>query len=118
MGPLQPPGPSLAQESQESWVPVAQTCNPSYSGGRDQEDHGSKPAQAHSSARPYLKKPFKKIGQVECLKVKTLSSSPSTTKEKKKKKKKKPRTELTQRPQVLALHPATNPSFVSSPWQP
>jgi hypothetical protein len=23
-------------------VPVAHTCNPSYSGGRDQEDHGSR----------------------------------------------------------------------------
>jgi hypothetical protein len=26
------------------WVPVAHTYNPSYSGGRDQEDHGLKPA--------------------------------------------------------------------------
>jgi hypothetical protein len=34
--------------------------------------------------RPYLKKPFTKIGLVEWLKVKALSSSPSTTKEKKK----------------------------------
>jgi hypothetical protein len=24
--------------------PMAQACNPSYSGGRDQEDHNSKPA--------------------------------------------------------------------------
>jgi hypothetical protein len=30
--------------------------------------------------RPYLKKPFTKIGLVEWLKVKALSSSPSTTK--------------------------------------
>jgi hypothetical protein len=28
-----------------SWVPVAHTCNPSYSGGRDLEDCGSKPAR-------------------------------------------------------------------------
>jgi hypothetical protein len=35
---------------------VAHTCNPSYSGGRDQEDHGSKPAQANSSGDPTLKK--------------------------------------------------------------
>jgi hypothetical protein len=28
---------------------VAHGCNPSYSGGRDQEDHGSKPARANSS---------------------------------------------------------------------
>jgi hypothetical protein len=30
-------------------VLVAHACNPSYSGGRDQEDHGSKPAQENSS---------------------------------------------------------------------
>jgi hypothetical protein len=34
--------------------------------------------------RPYLKKPFIKIGLVEWLKVKALSSSPSTSKRKKK----------------------------------
>jgi hypothetical protein len=34
---------------QTSWVPVTHTCNPSYSGGRDQENHGWKPAQANSS---------------------------------------------------------------------
>jgi hypothetical protein len=41
-----------------SWAPVAHTCNPSYSGGRDQEDCGSKPAQANSlrDLRPNLKK--------------------------------------------------------------
>jgi hypothetical protein len=27
---------------------VAHACNPSYSGGREQEDRGSKPAQANS----------------------------------------------------------------------
>jgi hypothetical protein len=27
---------------------VAQACNPSYSGGRDQEDHSLKPAWANS----------------------------------------------------------------------
>jgi hypothetical protein len=40
---------------------VAHTCNPSYSGGRYQEDHGSKPAQADSlqdliSKKPVIKK--------------------------------------------------------------
>jgi hypothetical protein len=35
-------------------LPVAHACNTSYSGGRDQEDHGSKPAWANSSTRPYL----------------------------------------------------------------
>jgi hypothetical protein len=58
--------------------------NPSYSGGRDQEDHGWKPAQANSSLGPYLKKPFTKIGLMEWLKVKALSSNPSTAKKKKK----------------------------------
>jgi hypothetical protein len=57
----------------------AHAYNLSYSGDqiRDQEDHGLKPAQVNSSTRPYLKKPFTKIGLVE-LKVKALSSSPST----------------------------------------
>jgi hypothetical protein len=31
------------------WVLVAHACHPNYSGGRDQEDHGSKSAQANSS---------------------------------------------------------------------
>jgi hypothetical protein len=61
---------------------MAHVCNPSYSGGRDQEDDGLKPDQANSSTRPYLKKTFTKIGLVEWLKVKALSSSPSTTKKK------------------------------------
>jgi hypothetical protein len=37
-------------------VPVAHTCNPSYSGGRDQGDHSSRPASANSSGDPILKK--------------------------------------------------------------
>jgi hypothetical protein len=39
---------------------VAHSHNPSYSGGRDQEDRGSKPALANSSTRLHLKKPFTK----------------------------------------------------------
>jgi hypothetical protein len=35
-----------------SWAPVAHTCNPSYSGCRDQEDHGLKPALGKQLARP------------------------------------------------------------------
>jgi hypothetical protein len=35
---------------------VAHTCNPSYSEGRDQEDHGSKPAWGSSLRNPVLKK--------------------------------------------------------------
>jgi hypothetical protein len=41
---------------------VAHTCNSSYSGGRDQEDQGSKPAQANSSQDPIWKKPITKKG--------------------------------------------------------
>jgi hypothetical protein len=40
-----------------SQAPVAHTCNPSYSGSRDQKDCSSKPAQAN---RPYLKNPVTK----------------------------------------------------------
>jgi hypothetical protein len=36
-------------------APVAHTYNPSYSGGRDQEDQGSKPARANSSQDPISK---------------------------------------------------------------
>jgi hypothetical protein len=48
-------------------VPVTHAYNPSYSGGRDQEDYGSKPAQD---------------GLFERLKVKALSPSHSIAKKK------------------------------------
>jgi hypothetical protein len=38
---------------------VTHACNPSYSGGRDQEDRCSKPAWANSSQDPTLKNPSK-----------------------------------------------------------
>jgi hypothetical protein len=41
---------------------VAHTCNPSYSGGKDQEDQGSRPAWAKSKI-PYQQK---KLGMVAC----------------------------------------------------
>jgi hypothetical protein len=63
---------------------VAHACNPSYLGGRNQQDHGSKPAWANSSSDPISKKPITKKGVVEWLKVQALSSSPSTTQKKKK----------------------------------
>jgi hypothetical protein len=50
-------------------VPVAQVCNPSYLGGRDQEDLGSKPAQATSLRDSYLEKSLHKKGLVEWFKV-------------------------------------------------
>jgi hypothetical protein len=57
-------------------VPVAHTYNPSSSGGRNQEDHGLKPAQANSSIRSYLEKKNYKKGLMEWLKVWALSSNP------------------------------------------
>jgi hypothetical protein len=40
-----------------SWtLLVAHACNPSHSGGRDQENHGLKPAQANSLQDPILEK--------------------------------------------------------------
>jgi hypothetical protein len=52
-----------------SQAAMTHACNPSYSGDRNQEDHGSKPAQANSSQDPILKKPITKKGLVEWLKV-------------------------------------------------
>jgi hypothetical protein len=60
-------------------APVVQAYNPSYSGGRDQEDCGSKPTLDKQFARPYVRKTLHKKGLVEWRKVKALSSSPSTT---------------------------------------
>jgi hypothetical protein len=37
------------------WAPMAHIYNPSYSGGRDQEDQGLKSAQANSSQDPISK---------------------------------------------------------------
>jgi hypothetical protein len=39
---------------------VAHACNPSYLGGRDQEDLSSKPAQANSLRDSILKNPITK----------------------------------------------------------
>jgi hypothetical protein len=66
-------------ENNLGWAPVAHTCNPSYSRGRDQEDCGLKPAQAIVHETLSQKNPSQK-GLVEWLKVKALSSSPSTAK--------------------------------------
>jgi hypothetical protein len=40
----------------------AHACNPSYSGGTDQEDCDLKPARANSSRDPILKNPSQKYG--------------------------------------------------------
>jgi hypothetical protein len=57
---------------------------PSYSGGRDQEDCSSKPAQANSWWDPFQKTLSQKTGLVEWFKVKALSSRSSTTRKIKK----------------------------------
>jgi hypothetical protein len=48
---------------------MAHACNSSYSEDRDQEDHGLKPAQAHSLQDPTLKTILKEKELVEWLKV-------------------------------------------------
>jgi hypothetical protein len=45
-----------------SQVPVAHTCNPSYSGDQDQEDHGSKLPWENCFQDPILKIPNAKQG--------------------------------------------------------
>jgi hypothetical protein len=44
-------------KGENGWMLVAHTCNPSYSGGRDQEDHSLTQAQANSSRDPISKIP-------------------------------------------------------------
>jgi O-acetyl-ADP-ribose deacetylase (regulator of RNase III) len=63
---------------------VIHTCNPSYSGGRDQEDRGSKPTQENSSQDPLSKKTLHKIRLVAWIKVKAVSSRPVPHQKKKK----------------------------------
>jgi hypothetical protein len=48
------------EEDIDGWVPVADACNSSYSGGRKQEDRGSKPVRANSSQEPISKTPSQK----------------------------------------------------------
>jgi hypothetical protein len=80
----------LFSEEALSRVLVGHAYNPSYSGGRDQEARGSKPARANKLQDP-ISKLFThtkkaKLGLVEWLKVKALSSTTSTSPAKKKKK--------------------------------
>jgi hypothetical protein len=51
-----------------AWARVAHSCNPSYLGGRDQEDHCSKPPQANGLQDPILKKTHhtKRAGGSRC----------------------------------------------------
>jgi hypothetical protein len=70
-----------------SLVLVTHSCNLSYSGARDQEDCGSKPAWENSSQDPIWKKPITKKGLVEWLKVYAPSTGKKKTKQKKPQKK-------------------------------
>jgi hypothetical protein len=72
-----------------NWALVAHVYNPCYSGGRDQEDLGLKPALANSSQDPILKKPNTKkgwwsgsSGKYLSRKCEVLSLNLSTTKNK------------------------------------
>jgi hypothetical protein len=60
-------------------VPVAHACNPSYSGGRHQEAHGSKPARqiVHKtlSQKKKKKKNLHRKGLMEWLKMQALNSN-------------------------------------------
>jgi hypothetical protein len=42
-------------QNAKGWEPVAHVYNPSYSGGKDQEDHDLKPAQGNSLQDPISK---------------------------------------------------------------
>jgi hypothetical protein len=44
--------PTKREENSLSQAPVAYACNPSYSGGRDEEDDCSKPPITNSSRDP------------------------------------------------------------------
>jgi hypothetical protein len=48
-------------ESKNEPAPVAHPCNPSYSEGKDLEEHGSKLAPGKYFSTPYLKKKKKNI---------------------------------------------------------
>jgi hypothetical protein len=66
-------------------VLVAHACTPSYSGGRDQEDGGLKPAWTNSSQDAILKKPFTKKGWLNDSRCWPSVQTPVLEKKKKKK---------------------------------
>jgi hypothetical protein len=50
--------------SRKNWAVVVHGCNPSYSGGRDQEDHSSKPAQIVQESLSWKYPTQKRVGRV------------------------------------------------------
>jgi hypothetical protein len=60
--------PSVYKRIRLSWAPMAHTYNPSYTGSRDEENHGSKPAWANSSMRPFqIYSPLIFIKSAQCI---------------------------------------------------
>jgi hypothetical protein len=78
---------SLTSTLLSSQAPIAHAYNPNYSGGSDQEVRGLKPAQANSSARPYLEKNLHRKGLVEGSRYRPRVQNPVPQKKKKKEKK-------------------------------
>jgi hypothetical protein len=70
----------LAKKKISSQVLMAHAYNPSFSEGKDQEDHSLKPAPLNSLQNPISKKTQHKKGLLEWFKVQALSLSPSTKK--------------------------------------
>jgi hypothetical protein len=62
---------------------VAHACNPSYLGGRDQEDGGSKPAQANSSSENLSQKTLHKNRAGGMAQIEGPEFKPSTAKKQK-----------------------------------
>jgi hypothetical protein len=73
---------------------MAHSCNPSYSGGRDQEYQNSKPAQANRSRDPILKKPFTKKGWWSAQSVGRVQALVLQKQKKKKKRRRRRRREM------------------------
>jgi hypothetical protein len=71
---------SLEKEGNSNGGKGAYACNPNYSGGRDQEDLGSKPAWANNSQDTISKNSSQKKGWWSGSRYKALSSSPTTEK--------------------------------------
>jgi hypothetical protein len=74
-----------------NWVLVAHTCNPSYSGGRNQEDHGLKSVWTNSlwDSTWKITHYFSEKGWWSCSRSTPWVQGPVQQKKKKKKKKKK-----------------------------
>jgi hypothetical protein len=75
-----------------SWALVVHTCNPTYLGGRDQENQGSRPEEANSSQDPHLQNNQSKMnrrcgssGKAPALQVQNPKFKPQYTKQTRKK---------------------------------